>query len=323
MKDEELGLTKTGWIMFKISSSHDGTANQLYTGNKVDLLKFYFRIHKSETIKKFIDNYPVADMNIHKHMGDETNEMIFVIPTSNSRNVYAQYLRNYLNKENLIFVESNGKFFNYARSVNLGISEAMKTSPDKIVICNDDIEFIDSIDMLKRVIKKNSDVIAMTPSQFKERNVYHGETFSVFESKSRVSIAFDEVRYRAHLKFKHAISYSLLVPLLRKNIRYQVKLDPIGYNTNLNFLVKLVNFSDFGIFDSSVFKSMRFEEAYINGCEDYDFVMKLNHIGINIKKIKPIIKSLGGKTLGHHFERALRNMLNEITLSNQIEKLMQ
>ena len=308
--------------MFKTSFSHNSTNFLLFNGKKIDLLKFYFRIHNSESIKEFLKNYPQGEIKIYKYLGDETNETVFVIPTSDSNNSYARYLRNHLNKENIVFAESSGPQFNYSKSVNKGIMEALKIGPDKIIICNDDIEFIDSIEVLKKEINENADVSAMTPNQYLGRNFYHGEIFSVFENRTKTSSVFDEVKYRAHLKFKNALTYSFLIPLLLKDIKYRVKIEPLSYKTNLSFLYRLVNFSDFGIFDASIFKKMKFEETYINGCEDYDFVLRLNKLGIIIKKIRPVIKSLGGASLKHTNERELRNLLNEVTLSNRINELI-
>ena len=127
--------------------------NDLYTSKRIDeLLKFYEQFDSAEALVRWMRNRPSENMRIYEQVGSKN--IIIVIPTPDADGAHAAFCKGFYAGFHIIFVESNGRYFNFARSCNLGIKLALKYNPDWIIISNDDVKKIDEPAILKTELGK-------------------------------------------------------------------------------------------------------------------------------------------------------------------------
>ena len=139
--------------------------NRLFTSKNVDdVIKFYDHFDTPEQLIEWMKNRPGAPMKIYEVEGDK--DIVIVIPTANHEGEFAKNCANNIFKgQQIVFVESNGPFFNYARSCNYGLKYALRYKPSWVVISNDDITKIDPMSLLKnKLLNLNGDIISAKPT---------------------------------------------------------------------------------------------------------------------------------------------------------------
>ena len=154
--------------------------NRLFTSNSVeDVIKFYDHFENAEQLIEWMKNRPSAPMKIYEVEGEK--DIVIVIPTANHEGELAKNCANNIFKgQQIVFVESNGPFFNYARSCNYGLKYALKYNPKWIVLSNDDIQEIGSLESFsQKLIDQTSDVISPIPN-------YHGHFYQSFVTKPTI-----------------------------------------------------------------------------------------------------------------------------------------
>jgi hypothetical protein len=138
-------------------------------------LLFYEEIYSIDHLVEFSMKRPDPEINIYHRPGDK--DVAIVVPTSNINGKYAIQTSKIFERFSQFFVVSSGKYFNYSKSVNAGIKAALEISPRFIILANDDIYEIDSINLLikkLRIIDENKvDYILVDP----EPDYYHSYTF--------------------------------------------------------------------------------------------------------------------------------------------------
>ncbi|MCW6159760.1 MAG: hypothetical protein LVQ95_01570 [Candidatus Micrarchaeales archaeon] len=127
--------------------------DDLYSSKNIaDVVKFYDSFNTAESLVKWMKNRPSEKMRIFEQEGDKS--IIIVIPTPDVNGARATFCKGFYSDFHIIFVESSGRYFNFARSCDLGVKLALKYSPDWIVISNDDIKKIDEPAILKAELDK-------------------------------------------------------------------------------------------------------------------------------------------------------------------------
>ena len=107
-----------------------------------DAIKFFEYFESSGDLINWMRERTKAEPNIYIVNGSK--DVVVVVPTANYNSALAVYCRNNLfNGLQIIFVESNGKYFNYSHSVNKGIEVALTFNPKWVIISNDDMQMID------------------------------------------------------------------------------------------------------------------------------------------------------------------------------------
>ncbi|NON61661.1 hypothetical protein [Acidianus sp. RZ1] len=115
--------------------------------------KFFDSFQSAEELIKWMRSRPKADVNIKVERG-KYEDIVVVIPTADINGHYAKEIRKIYEGLTLVFVESRGKYFNFAHSVNEGVKEAMSLSPSWVIISNDDMIGVDSSEKLVSELKR-------------------------------------------------------------------------------------------------------------------------------------------------------------------------
>ena len=271
--------------------------NKLFTSKNVeDVIKFYDHFDTAEQLIEWMKNRPSAPMKIYEVEGEK--DIVFVIPTANHEGELAKNCANNIFKgQQIIFVESNGPFFNYARSCNYGLKYALKYNPKWIVLSNDDMYKIDEFSVLKNKLLEinDADVVFVTPT------VYHSHDISIYSQRLLL------------LLYRHINKYnSVRLKLLKKyNIKFLVR----QMNAVRRIFMKPIHTfkltGDFQIFSVDLVKNLDiFDKAFINSMEDVDFSYKVSKEKIKNTTVDFQIGDYIAKSLGWGVERTIRNISN-------------
>ncbi len=290
----------------------------LYKSKSInDLFSFYDSFNVSEEMVSWMKHRPKARIKFYISNGSE--KVCVIIPTANHNGIYAKTAKKIYKGFTIIFVESNGPYFNFARSVNLGLKHALhKYKFNWVIISNDDIYKIDDISVLEKELdianKKSADVLFRLKKQTKEANyVYVASINRILLLIVRsLSKGFNSKYYQYFEKFNlkffvYDKSNKLKFHIFNIISKKKIKLYEEGafWVLNYNFVKKN--------------KGVIFDETYINGFEDHD----LSYV-VNTKcKYDFINFNLGfysGKSLGTGKLRVLKDLANLIYFNYKFSK---
>ncbi|BFI73650.1 hypothetical protein YN1_6370 [Nanoarchaeota archaeon] len=287
--------------------------DKLYYSDKVeDIIKFYYCFDSIEELIEWMKSRPSAPINIVEKEGN--SDIVFVIPTPNANDELTQNLSKSLNGFHQIFVESSGKYFNYAKSINRGVKEALKYNPKWIIVSNNDIIIKDDINKLyqklMKIDNKKYKMIIRTDGT---------EMFELYRMNKLLNLAiFTKYKYVIKIFKKYNANY---IASFHK-IDYKIKiLSSILYRP----IIKIENLSFFGPFlilspyYITEHNKKLFDENYINGIEDVELLLDIisNH---SYTTIYFDLNHLDGKSLGKNIQRTIRNYLNMVYLNYKIKK---
>jgi hypothetical protein len=295
--------------------------NRLFTSkNAEDVIKFYDHFDTAEQLIEWMKNRPSAPMKIYEVEGEK--DIVVVIPTANHEGNFAKNCANNIFKgQQIVFVESNGPFFNYARSCNYGLEYALKYNPKWIVLSNDDVISADSFNKLANELQK---------SNYNEV-VY----IANLERWGRLLLVKRSNLFNRYEKF---MGYKDYVSIIDKfNINYQMFTDntykkPIKSFIRtfiINFFNKRVlrsRFSgDFIIFSNFSINNILsnynkiFDETFINCCEDNDLFIRISMLKITISALNYDIRLQVSGTLGKGKAKSLRGIVSMALFDRKIK----
>ena len=296
--------------------------NRLFTSkNADDVIKFYDHFDNAEQLIQWMKNRPSAPMKIYEVEGEK--DIVIVIPTANHEGEYARNCANEIFKgQQIVFVESNGPFFNYARSCNFGLKYALKYNPKWLVLSNDDILEADTIGKLKKELLKldhNKLVIALAVQDRRDR----------YSTRKRSTV------YDLYEKFKGHSSYINLIQ------KYNVTYTPFSFSSNTTLRLKIrqiiikiftkkifeIKFSgDFIIFSKKSILTIQdkynqiFDETFINGCEDSEIFIKVLTENLKILTLNYKIKTDISGTLGKSTAKSYMGIANNCYFDFKFKK---
>ena len=289
--------------------------NRLFTSKNVDdVIKFYDHFDTAEQLIQWMKNRPSAPMKIYEVEGDK--DIIIVIPTADHNGKFAKSCADEIFKgQKIIFVESSGKFFNFARSVNDGVKYALKYKPRWIILSNDDMYKIDNFKFLKnRLATVDYSVKFCSISELPEH--CHCSELSIVEPKFYRDLIFKytlgeyEKQY-LKLRRKFSVNYLTFRPSTEKH--------PILYKKRFSFL----HLADFAVlrydFVSKLFRQRDyiFNPYFINGEEDVYLSYELRNIKRAYIPFK--IGSIMNGSLGTSKQHKTRSFLNLVYLNELLK----
>lgn len=290
--------------------------NRLFTSKNVDdVIKFYDHFENAEQLIEWMKNRPSAPMKIYEVEGDK--DIVIVIPTADHNGEYAKNCANEIFKgQQIVFVESNGPFFNYARSCNFGLKYALGYYPKWIILSNDDVTKYDDFKKLRLQLSKLDS--KSTDVAFLKNNAFRPYDIS--------SIL---VRETALLHFFRKFSKNHYYQALKD--KFNLQLDVIGKRRLLkrfnsffyHNLKQFYDFFDFIIISSDYLSSCNefFDSIFINGYEDHFRSYILANENRAESFVDFNIGSVGGYTLGSNYIRKLREIVPLIYFNYAIKKL--
>ena len=290
--------------------------NRLFTSKNVeDIIKFYDHFDNADQLIEWMKDRPSAPMKIYEVVGDK--DIVIVIPTADHNGEYANNCVNEIFKgQQIVFVESNGPFFNYARSCNFGLKYALVYNPKWIILSNDDVTKYDDFKKLKSQLSnldsKSTDVA------FLKNN-----TFRPYDISSIL------VRETALLRFFRKFSKNHYYQSLKD--KFNLQLDVIGKRRLLkrfnsffyHNLKQFYDFFDFIIISNNYLSSCNefFDSTFINGYEDHFRSYILSNENRAESFVEFNIGSVGGHTLGLNYIRKLREIASLVYFNYSIKKV--
>jgi hypothetical protein len=270
--------------------------NRLFTSKNVeDIIKFYDHFDNADQLIEWMKNRPSAPMKIYEVVGDK--DIVIVIPTADHNGEYAKNCANEIFKgQQIVFVESNGPFFNYARSSNFGLRYALRYNPNWIVLSNDDMYKIDDISILKNELSKivgKADIVFTTLTEYRSRDI------SIYKSRWLLFLYRHINRYNA-IRLKLWDKYNIKFLLRQMNLIRRIFMKTV-------YTFKLTG--SFSVISSHIVSEGDiFDEAFINAFEDVYFSYKISKGNIRTSAIEFKVGDYSGKSLGIGIDRLMRDI---------------
>ena len=147
----------------------------LFSKEERGILKFYSHFRSSKDLIKWMKKRPRQKFSIYEVSGNKN--YIVLIPTKDHTGPYASNCLKIYKGLHIVFLESTGPFFSYARTINFGFKYiATKYKPKWIIISNDDMLKIDEVsklkDQLDKLDEKKVDVVYISPGDQQSAGCY-------------------------------------------------------------------------------------------------------------------------------------------------------
>ena len=292
-------------ILMQVNCKED--MDNLYASNDInDIIRFYYCFDEVEELIKWSRSRPSADINVIEIGGN--SDIVFIIPTPDVKDKLTLSLLDSIKNFHTILVESKGKYFNYAKSVNKGVSIALKYNPKWIIVSNNDIVIEDNIRKLYSELieidnKKVSALIGAGGS----------DSFNLckFTFLSNILIF---TKYKEKLNILKKFYSKFFIYNYSKF--FNMLCNPIVLVRNLSFFGQFLIVSPHYMMGKG---GRLFDETYINGVEDVDVLLDVLSNGY-YRPIHFKIKHLIGASLGRDEKRVWRNYFNIVYLNYKINR---
>jgi len=281
---------------------------ELFSSGKPELVEKVYTLGREEIIS-WMRGRERAKLNFTETEGD--TEVITVVPTANVKGERAREVMDIYHPLKVIFVESRGPLFNYATSVNAGISRALEYSPKWIIVSNDDVHGKDPIQkLLEGLSSTDKGLVMASPSSYHtypvslvEMRPYFLKGMKFMGKVMRLPPAevYAEltIRYGEALRIRTLTVIDSMLGPLRK-VAGDVKMS-------------LVNAGSFMVINRRVARGKVLDETFINGYEDVLFSMKMRE---DSEVVNFRIDEERGGSLGFGRMRFLKSFVNEVYLNS-------
>lgn len=279
-------------------------------------LRDFYESSRNDIIE-FMKSRDRPDFKLIIKDSDSNRDVIFIIPTPDISGQNSQNILQELENERIIFVESNGQYFNFSFSCNRGIERAIKENTDWIIICNDDVLINGKIDSVLLELRK-TDADVVLPAKTREIVIFKHNLITHF------LVGFNAICHNMHEE------YRIRKNLTNKGILFYESMFPTPFFTLKKLLSKHVTDSfplsgHFIAARSFVFQRVKFDETFINGIEDMKLMIDILRNNFNIKLMEVEIDHIGGSSLESIQTkeiRHIRGLANKIYFTDLIEHEM-
>lgn len=295
--------------MSKIDSN---LLESLWSSNTPEGISQFFRnMHDQKEIFNFMKNRQKASVKL-KILNEKYNPfLVFVIPTKDFQSPNALNIMEVLGNETVILVKSTGQFFNFSVSCNSGIQRARKLGPAWIIVCNDDTILDGKLLALKTELKLNESYDLILPGNSTKMSLIR---LNILTNFLLMLANISELRlYELSTRMRFFVEKKSLGPM------YASVTNDKLFQKILNRLSKKI-VSDFEIMGyfiiarPKVFENAKFDETFINGGEDMEFMARLHLSHARIGKIGISIHQIGGnsfKKVLNDESRSLHDIANK------------
>ena len=275
--------------------------------------------NKIDDLPAFLDNLPKSEVDVRPIRSLLNPFIAAVVPTINFNSDRARKVSDFFSPYPVIFVESSGPYFNYARSCNKGIEAALRLKPTWIIVSNDDIvplqPFLDLVNTLSNA--KGSIYTVTDPSR---KGGHGGRAF--ITKMNAFGLVFELFQLLLNRDF---VSIQVIVRFgLKKNSYCTGDLDTFFPKLISHFgkqkSVEYKSFSDFCIFKADILEKFRFNENFWNNYEDRELSYRLFKAGYELSILPFKLGSVGDVSFSGSVRRRLQNQINKIYFSSIMDK---
>ena len=293
--------------------------SKFLSGNAEDVFSFFDSFDTRESLFSWMKTRKKNEPTIYDV--DGPTDIVAVIPTSDMNSDRVKTTKESIFKGfRQIYVESvkpYDPYFNYSHNANVGIAEALKLSPEWIVIANDDMVPRQRPERLSGAIREwdhsvTNVLFTNPPGEYHSFQRFIGRPNDLYKlivtlhpNRSRIH------RYKLWKKFglKYVDALDVGKTGIASKITYRV-VKPHLLTGSFTILS-----SKFVAHQEQVF-----DETFINGGEDSDLSLRLTKEEEKIGFIDYEIGDMVGTSLGSGWIRNIRNVVNEVYLSYKIEQ---
>lgn len=286
---------------------------EMFSSNKFrDLKRFYKGLDNVQDLIYFSKERPMAISQIYELNKEYYKNIIVVVPTKDISKSEKDILRNFPDTF-IIVVESGGQYFNFAKSMNLGISKALSYNPSWVILSNDDLKITEGTNFIDCVNHtKNADILLPTVI---EGDIPQPKFFDLYEQSKAleflikisslflVSQFFEFTRGQTGysrtkiFKDKGSLHY-VQIPSHMKDCNLLHKF-VISFGRLLlsRRLIKIPKIQPISAVKAEILKNNKFDEVFINNGEDTDLAIRLSlqHCSVSICNI--IFSTMGSVSL--------------------------
>ena len=291
------------------------------------ILRFYDTFRSRDDIIEWMIERPKGRTEIIEVEGDK--EEIVVISTADYEGRFSRECReNIFKGMHIIFVESGSPkdpYFNYSHSCNVGIKAALKYNPRWIVLSNDDMVKIDGPDvLLKELRKKDPERLS---SLFTRPTGYHSFPICIGVPRSVIGRTVEYF----YLLSRRNMNTGIFIKTGKLSRKFGARwvfasrseiFKRLFYRETRCYILT----SDFSIFSGRWAKSIdgdAFDEAYINGVEDWELSLRICRDRTSYDFIDYEIGDLTGSSIGDYWgSRNLREVANMVYFDDKISNML-
>lgn len=292
-------------------------AKDVYRAKNINsILDFYENFKNKEELIRWAKQVPLAKITIHEFGKGKKNDVIIVVTTDDIKNEHTKRAMSTYKNFHTIFVESNGPFFNYSNSCNVGLRYAAKYKPDWIVLSNNDVYKITNLkqlrDKLRKIDKNKFDVVFIKP----DPDFYHSYKVDVVKI-TKLYYLYKTLRNKDFRRIhgfykKFNVEYKAIAGFGMKGWLLKAITRRVA---------QAINIGDFCIFSANFINKTKnlFDRGFVHiDFEDVELSLRL--LKKKVAYVDFMIGSEKGATLGTDRKRGARDIVNAVYLDYMIKK---
>ncbi len=252
--------------------------------NPEDLVSLYQSFHSVADIRNFLCSRPKGKPTVVPHLGRGKPDCVAVVPTADASGPLAsEFLRSFPHLD-ILLVESRGWGFNFAHSMNVGISAALELDPKWIVLTNDDLSPQSPWSEWRTEMDKREGTEWIKPTIYCDRKMLSSSWILTLLNEDTISWKLGhrlsqrsgekDGTYNVFLSFARKLGVPPVLPVKTEPLR-GVSDHFLAKRFRVTTVPTFLSVQPISIYRSSVLENTRFDERYTNALEDTDLSLRL------------------------------------------------
>ncbi len=279
-----------------------------------NVAKFYDEFRDRSDLIQWMKDREIGKADVYEISGDST--VVVVILTRDHTSEFPRSCaKQIFTGLHIIYVENgyNDSFFNFSRSSNVGLTEAMRLQPEWIIQASDDMFKIDGVSKLISELKaldnrKYDAVFTLPPSK------YHSHRESIGKRNLVRSLFYSTYNLSHRMRKQIEDKY---------DINYMIRPGKGMSKLMLSNIETITLTQAFGIFSPNYLRKFSkgpYDPVYINNIEEFDLSYELNKEKKRLGYINYRVGDYVGMSFGNGLDRWMRSLASEVYFNYKLEK---